>query len=321
MTEALVESGLGATRALVLDGETVIEAHLERDDAGLLPGTIAPARIRKLLEPGRRAIVVIGQSEALLEPLPPRVEGAALMVEVVRAALPESGRPRLPKVRLSEGPACAGPPLVRRLPAAGHRVTLLGPHEGARLDAAGWGEIVEQAQTGFVPFDGGMLTISPTPAMTVIDVDGAGDLQVLAVAAARAAAAAIRCFGVTGSIGIDFPSLSGKAARAAIDTLLDAALPQPFEKTAINGFGFVQIVRPRRFASLVEQVRAPGFAALELLRRATGHVGTATLTAHPQVTAWLRGRPGLIDGLARRIGGTVTLADDPLRPISAGDVH
>lgn len=321
MTEALVEPGLGATRALVRDGDIIIEAHLERDDAGLLPGTIAPARIRKVLEPGRRAIVVIGQAEALLEPLPPRAEGAALMVEVVRAALPESGRPRLPKVRVSEAAACAGPPLVRRLAAAGHRVTLLGPHEAHRLDAAGWSEIVEQAQTGFVPFDGGLLTISPTPAMTVIDVDGTGDLQALSASAARAAAAAIRCFGLTGSIGIDFPSLSGKAARAAIDTLLDAALPQPSEKTAVNGFGFVQIVRPRRFASLVEQVRAPGFAALELLRRAGGHVGAATLTAHPAVTAWLRGRPDLLAGLSARIGGPAILADDPLRPISAGDVH
>jgi hypothetical protein len=172
-----------------------------------------------------------------------------------------------------------------------------------------------------VPFAGGLLTISPTPAMTVIDIDGPGDPAALAEAAATAVAAAIGCFDLTGSIGVDFPSLEGKAARGRLGEILDAQLPAPFERTAVNGWGFVQIVRPRLRASFVEAVRAPGFAALELLRRAArGGAGGRVLTAHPQVTAWLAARPDLVAALARHCGGAVRLQEDARLGMLAGDV-
>ncbi|WP_310498100.1 ribonuclease E/G [Sandarakinorhabdus sp.] len=335
--EALVEIGLGAVRALVMDGDTVREAHLERDDAGLQPGTVVEARLTSILVPGKRGIVRIGTHEALLEPLPRpaegalrhMTEGALLRAEVVRAAIPEAGRPRLAKVRATEAPLAEGADLVTRLRAAGHGITLLGGSRLSgsgpdRLEAAGWSEMVEAAMTGHVAFAGGMLTISPTPAMTVIDVDGPGDSEALAQAAATAVASALRLLGITGSVAVDFPSIAGKAARAALDAQLAAALTVqlegPFEKTAINGFGLVQIVRPRAFPSLLEQVRAPGFAALELLRRAARHIGGGTLTAHPQVTGWLERRPDLIAALARQIGGPVSLATDAGLAMMAGHV-
>ncbi len=328
MAEALVERGIGATRALVLDGDTILAAHIERDDGGPRAGAVHVGRLATILEPGRRGIVRLGDTEALLEPLPRVAEGSLVRVEVVRAAVPEIARPRLAKARAIDGAADApgevtpGPDLAARLRAAGHRVTLLGAHGDDRLEAAGWGESVEAARTGHVGFPGGLLTISPTPGMTVIDVDGPGDLATLAEAAAHAAAAAIARFDITGSIGVDFPTLAGKAARTRLGEILDAALPPPFERTAVNGFGFVQIVRPRLRASFVESVRAPGFAALELLRRAgRGAAGARTLAAHPAVIAWLTAHPDLIAMLARQTGGEVRLHADPALAISTGDVH
>lgn len=317
MAEALVEHGIGATRALVVDAGAVTEAHFERDDAGPRAGAVHVARLTKILEPGRRGIMRLGDAEGLIEPLPYCPEGGLLRVEVTRAALHEAGRPRLAKLRniagdaASEGEVTPGADLVARLKAAGHRIVLLsGPGED-RLEAAGWSERVDQAQTGHVPFAGGLLTISPTPAMTVIDIDGPGDPVALAEAAAKAVAAAIRCLDLQGSIGIDFPSLEGKVARTRLGEILDATLPTPFERTAVNGFGFVQIVRPRLRPSFIEAVRTPGFAALELLRRAArGAAGGRMLVAHPAIVAWLEARPQLIAALARATGGNVALQAD-----------
>ena len=327
MAEALFERGIGATRALVMDGDTVIEAHFERDDGGPQAGAVHVARLVTILEPGRRGIMRLGDDEGLIEPLPYCPEGGLLRVEVVRGSLHEFGRPRLAKLRNIEGDSAtegqihAGPDLVARLKAAGHTVTLLtGPGED-RLEAAGWSETVDAAQTGHVRFAGALLTISPTPAMTVIDVDGSGDLMALSEAAAVAVAQAIRRYDIAGSIGVDFPTLASKAARTRLGDLLDAHLPMPFERTAVNGFGFIQIVRPRLRASFVEAVRAPGFAALELLRRATrGAAGGRVLTAPPSIIMWLEARPLLLKALGRSTGGNVRLHSDAALPMSGAHV-
>ena len=112
--------------------------------------------------------------------------------------------------------------------------------------------------------------MSLTPAMTLFDVDGSLPPAELAVAGAAAAARAIRRLGIGGSIGIDLPTLPARADRQAAAAALDAVLPQPFERTAVNGFGFLQIVRRRERPSLPELVQGDpvGAAARALLRRA-----------------------------------------------------
>src|SRR3546814_10301480 len=86
---------------------------------------------------------------------------------------------------------------------------------------------------------------SDLPAMLLIDIDGEGDPLALAKAGAAAAVHVVRCCDVGGSIGIDFPSLPGRAERQAIDALIDTLLPQPFARNAVSGSGVRQIVRPR----------------------------------------------------------------------------
>ncbi len=156
--------------------------------------------------------------------------------------------------------------------------------------------------------------------MTLIDVDGTSPPEQLARLAAAQAARAILRHGIGGSIGIDFPTLTGKAQRQAIAQAIDQALPQPFERTAMNGFGFLQIVRPRRNASLFElaQDRA-AFEARALLRRAAFETaGPKRLAAHPAVIAVLGSHPGWLEALAGQIGGAVTLRADASIPIHGG---
>jgi hypothetical protein len=156
--------------------------------------------------------------------------------------------------------------------------------------------------------------------MTLIDVDGMLPTEPLAISAAHAAAQAILRLGIGGSIGIDFPTLRGKAARTSIDATIDANLPKPFERTSVNGFGFLQIVRPRRHASLVElaQDRA-SFEARALLRRvAFEPPGGKRLVAHPAVAKVIEGHEGWIDKIARQLGGTIELRADAALPMSGG---
>lgn len=326
MGEALIERGIGATRALVIEGGAVVEAHFERDDTGPRAGALWVGRLVTRLE--RRGIVRLGEHEGVVEPLPAGTEGSLVRVEVVREALHEAGRPRAMKLRGMEGEAAAegevraGADLGARLRAAGHRVVMLeGPGEDG-LEVAGWSEVVETARTGLVPFAGGVLTVSPTPAMVVIDIDGPGAVGALAESAAVAVGQVVRRFDLQGSLGVDFPSVEGKAARVRLGELLDAGLPGPYERTAVNGFGFVQVVRPRLRASFMESVRAPGFAALELLRRAgRGAAGGRTLVAHPGVVAWLEARGALLAALGQATGGAVRLRADGGLAISGGYVE
>ena len=322
MPEAYVEPGIGETRAIVVAGGAIVEAHIERDDGAWRAGDVRAVRLTRILVPGVRGIVAADGVEALLTPLPPGLtEGAAVRVAVVREALPEAGRPRLAKVVVTDRPTGAGPRLADRLAARGLTVHQVSP-EPDRLEAAGWSEVVESALTGHVAFAGGALTISPTPAMTVIDVDGDLPPVALALAAADAVAAAIVRFDLTGSIGIDFPTVGDRVARRAIGERFDAALPPPFERTAINGFGFVQIVRPRRRASFIETLRGDraATAALALLRTAAKGCGGGRIVASPAVVAWLTGRPALLAALERQRGGPLDLRGDGTVSISGGYV-
>lgn len=301
---ALVEAAPGATRALVLDGDTVVEAHIARADDPLPVGLIAPAR----LADRRQGVAVLAAAEAQLAPVPADwPEGQTRLVEVLRPARPDGVRDKQARVTAHDGPARPAPDLATRLATAGHAVTPVPAHGPDVLADSGWDAVVEEALSGRVEFPGGRLLVAPTPAMLVIDVDGTGDLARLAEAAARAVAALIRRHGIGGPVVVDFPSLGGRAPRAVVDTILAETLPPPFERTAMNGFGLVQIIRPRRQLSLIENVRQPGFAALELLRRAQRLVGPVQIEAKASVIDWLAAHPALIADCARLTGGTLAL--------------
>jgi hypothetical protein len=266
-------------------------------------------------------VTVEGGAEALIEPIPAGVtEGAKLRVEVVREALPEAGRDKIAKVRATEAPARAGPGLRERI--GGARELLAGSPDA--FEAAGWSELLEQARTGELPFAGGALRMSLTPAMTLFDVDGALAPAALAAAGAAAAARAIRRLGIAGSIGIDLPTLPAKVDRLAAAAALDAMLPQPFERSAVNGFGFLQVVRRRERPSIPELIRADpaGAAARALLRMGErGPAGPMMLVAAPAVIARLEREAAWTRELGRRAGGAVGLQADAQLPMFGGYVH
>jgi len=310
LAEWLYEAGIGEARAALVKDGKIVEARIEVEGDTPRVGAVLPARLVEITVKGREGRVTIeGDGEALLSPLPAGItQGAALTVEIVREAIPEPGRAKLaravpaePGVRVSPAPD-----LLARITASGRAVRTLYAHEPDALEAAGWSEVLEEALTGEIAFPGGALRLSPTPAMTLFDVDGYPPLEPLAVNAAHAVGAAIVRHDIGGSIGIDFPTLEGRAARQAVAMAIDSALPQPFERTAMNGFGFLQIVRRRARASLPELLRAdPVGAEARALLRAIERTPPPGLRHHrvpARVLAWLSARPVLLDALARRTG-------------------
>jgi hypothetical protein len=310
LPEWLFEAGIGEARAALVEDDRILEAAIEWP-LPLRLGTVARARLVELTGGGMGRLDV-GGHEAVIARIPPGVtKGADLTVQIVREAIPEAGRPKPARAVATDAPLAEGPDLLARIRATGLPVRMLRAHEPDALEAAGWSELLEEATGGEIVFPLGGLRMSPTPAMTLFDVDGPPPLDPLAIAAARAVAQAIRRHAIGGSIGIDFPTLANKTSRQAVAEAIDALLPQPFERTAVNGFGFLQIVRPRPRASLPEMLRAdPAGAAVRALLRRLEREPPGSPLHHrlpAAVHARLTSRPDWLAELVRRTGVTHTL--------------
>ena len=307
MAEWLYEEGIGENRAILVEDGVIVEAAIELP--GLRARAVVPARLANIA-----GIATLDDgTEAMVAPLPPGLsEGAAFHAEVVREAIPEPGRPKPPKVRPTDLPSRPGPTLIERV-GNPRPLPIIGPD---LFEEAGWSELLDQAATGEIAFDGGTLRMSLTPAMTLFDVDGGLPPAELASAGAAAAARAILRLGITGSIGIDLPTLprDGRQAPAAA---VDKLLPRPFERTAVNGFGFLQIVRRRERPSIPELIQGDpiGAAARALLRRSGRLTGPLTIHAAPTVIAAIERHAAALE---RQVGGAVVLRGEPGLAISAG---
>jgi hypothetical protein len=319
LPEWLVENGIGETRAALVDKGRILEARIELDGT-IAAGTILGAQLVDCGTGGRNGIARDETgTEFLLAHVPGGVtQGAKLNIEITRPALPGPEPWKRPLAKATRDERRRPRSLAERLRSSGAEVRILAfPAPGDALAENGWNDLLEEARSGRVDFPGGSLGIFATPAMTLIDVDGTLAPAELAIAGARAAAGAVRRLDISGSIGVDFPTVKGKAARNSIAGEVDSVLPQPFERTAVNGFGFLQVVRPRSRPSLAElAMDRASFEARALLRQAALHRASATrLVGHPAVVAVLQAHPEWLEALGGQIGGAATLRADTSLPI------
>lgn len=347
----LWDAAPGEIRAGLIDDGKLAEFRIFRLHFPLsVTGLLYTARLVQRQGAGK-AIVDIGRNlEAQLENAPNLPEGALLAVELIRAPLPEPGRWKMAVVRPApdnapllqsgahegESPkarflrhmagradriVCGSPLAVRDLQSELAAATLPLSIDAGAIEDADFDSLIDQAVRGEYAIPNGMLSIERTRSMTMIDIDGSGDPVALNMAAAREIPRLLRLLDIGGQIGIDFLATPDRKARQSVDTALaDAcAVLGPHERTAINGFGFAQIVRPRTGPSIPEILceTEPGrasaasraIALLRLATRSSGH-GKRQLVAPPVIIDRLRGWPDALAALASALGVEIELVSD-----------
>lgn len=352
MTNTLLwDAGPGEMRAGLVEDGKLTEFRIirqRRQMALYAAGEFYTARIIEQLAAGRALVSLGGEQEAILERASRLPEGTILAVEMTRAALPEPGRWKLPNVRHAPDvatqkeagwhfgaepwetflrkadvgsiicPDNATANEVREILGVTRTVATIDPKAIAKAD---FDSLIETAVSGEFPISGGMLSIERTRAMTMIDIDGSGDPLALNDAAAMEIPRLLRLLNIGGQVGIDFLALGDKGQRQQIDTTLANACQTlgPHERTAINGFGFAQIVRPRASPSIPEILcgTTPGrlslaSRAVALLReagRSVGH-GPRRLVAQPAIIDLIRKWPEETLALQYSLGVAIELVPD-----------
>ena len=196
---------------------------------------------------------------------------------------------------------------------------------------------------------GGALTIEPTAAATLIDVDSGslegepsgGEDALLAVnlSAASAIARQIRLRGLAGALVVDFIALRRRDQRERLLDAFRAALEAEGPDTQLLGWtrlGHVELTRPRRQAPLheivFERMAHGGYAktalsvGLEALAAVARRVAAAParapeLRVHPAVAAVLAAEAApAVQALETRMGRRLAVVADPGRARDAFDI-
>lgn len=336
--EWLIEALPGERRAALVNGDTLLEIRLLRDEADpVQTGALFAARLRRKVSP-TRAIADLGGQEAFLQPIPAGVsEGRLVIVEITRPALPEPGKIKLPHCRPALPDQAAGhgaasqPGLVAPAP-VWEPVGAPWRHVQRLPGDLGVEEALDAAVSGEVAFPGGLLSLERTRAGLVIDVDGSGPSLEVNVAAARLAARLLRLYAIGGPVMIDFLTSGSKTDRVAVADAFDAAAkpdPTPFERTAINGYGLMQVIRPRPGPSIIDllcgtqrnqwSVEAVALRLIREVIHARG-AGVRRIVARPEVIDVLNRWPDLLARAATAAGARIDLLAEPQIP-GYGHVH
>lgn len=311
--EWLIEEGIGESRAILLDGDTIVAGRLHWP-GGITLGQIEDATVIELKPHAgqrRRGTVRFANGELAHVARLPRdtSEGAKVRVEVTRESLAERGRLKLAQAVYSEGDLRPAPSLAEQIASDGDSVRIVRRFP----DNGGWEELWSEAWSGDVSFSGGALILSDTPAMTLVDVDLNDHFEALYFNGLPVLARTLARMNIGGNIGIDFPTLD-KSDRKAVDDRLAILLADwSHERTAMNGFGFVQIIARMGQPSLLQRIsrHRVGAAARLALRRAemVEGPGITLLTIHPALKAKIK--PEWLDELRRRTGRDVRIETGP----------
>jgi ribonuclease G len=355
MTKQLLwDAGPGECRAGLVEDGALVEFRIIRnrapEQALIAAGESYTARLVERMGSGQALVDLGGGKQAMLQPCPALPIGSLIEVEMIRAPIPEPGQWKLPKVReqvdtplrsREPGWHMRGEPwelfLAHWAPSIDEIVCVdsmmaldveraLGESVVVRIDpaaieAADFDSLIEAATIGSFPIVGGALHIERTRAMVMIDIDGTLDALSLNLAAAAEIPCLLRLLDISGPVGIDFVAVSNRADRLAVGEALDQAAAglDGCDRTAINGFGFCQLIRPRVRASIPEilcgtrvgtlSTESLAVALLRAAGRSVGH-GPRELVGPPRVIDLIKAWPHEIAALRSSLGVAIELVSD-----------
>ena len=281
----------GERRAARVENSIIVEIHIQRDALWAL-GETGTGRIDRKTPSGAYVVTDEGQ-ELLLRSKIGNPEGARVTFQVSREAIAEPGRVKPAEIALRDS-GCAQPSQKDalwdvRLTAFAQPVISASIADGFDIALSG------QSQLGSV-----IISFQRTKAGLVFDVDGMGSAFDINQVAAAEIARLLRLYQVGAMVMIDFVSMEPKAQRTQIAEAFDAASladARPFERTAINGYGMMQVVRARPRPSVLDHLFGTRIAALSdetqaywLLRAVaqSSGFGARTMTTRPEVATLLQ---------------------------------
>ncbi len=291
LAELWLDDAPGERRAaLVRDGH-ILEVHIQRD-RHFVVGEIGSARVDSKTKAGAYLTAEDGR-QMLVRRGTGLTEGSKAIYQVAREAIAEPGLIKLAEAQLLEALPSFVPTAEslweERLNAAGANV-----RRNADISDAFESALAGSSQAGEA-----IISFQRTKAGLVFDIDGTGDPMAINIAAAREIARLLRLYQVGAMVMIDFIAVESKQDRQKIaDAFRDAGAddPRPFESTAVNGFGMMQVVRARPRPSVLDHLFGTRIAALSdetqalwLLREASKSTGFGirTITAPPPVAILL----------------------------------
>ena len=325
LTEIWRDDAPGERRAAFVENGNIVEIHIQRDALWAL-GEYGAGRVDRKT-PSGTYVIADDNSEVLLRSKMGAPEGARILFEVTREAIAEPGRHKPPEIILREGvhETLMGKDALwdARMASLGQSVTNASIAEGFDVAIAG------QSHVGDVT-----ISFQRTKAGLVFDIDGIGDAFAINMIAATEIARLLRLYQVGAMVLIDFVSMESKAQRTQVAEAFDAASladPRPFERTAINGYGMMQVVRARPRPSILDHLFGTRIAALSdetqaywLLRAVAESrgFGVRSVTARPEVATLLQSeRLSAWRAAAVRLAGAdmVVVADEKVT--GYGHVH
>lgn len=329
ITRLLLDETATLTRAIALDSAAPVAAFIDglALDQGARPGDLLAARFRAE-GPGRgQAFVELetGEEALLTTALP---KGTSLGAEIQVTVAAQARADKLATVRTASAKATAPGQHLERwraaLPGAASALPFETGNEAREAISAAFDLALSPSVT--LP-GGGALRITPTPALTALDIDtagrrGAGEPQARAKAinavAVEEAARQLSLRRLGGLAVIDcigpIPKADGPGLKQAFLAAFRAASTRKASALAPSPFGLLEVSLGWRDAPLGELLGGPqGLAALALLaleqtaRSQPGAFCHLALPA-PAYTSLEARRPAIMTALASLYGARLTVS-------------